>query len=271
MSTTEAVLSRRDEPTVTASLRDRYMADVYKRFRRVKGLTRETVASNDALRLGSARLARPARDFQFEDNARKEAAFMRWFQGALDDEVLEPAPMTSVLEGQHWTGTYVRSASQKGVEYANRQLEAEGLDVGDAANAFNKPIHQSKLRQLYRRNYTALEGITSAVDKEVSRTLSESLAEGVNPREGARRLNDRVDSVGITRARTMARTEILHSHHSHAATRYRDMGVDQVEIITYEPCQRCRALKANEPYSVDEVENILPNHPNCVCAPTPVV
>lgn len=241
-------LSRRDEPTTTATLRDEYMAAMYTRWRTVKGLIRETVAANDALRL-SARLARPVRDFRFEQDADKEAAFTEWLGQAMDDEVLEPVPSQAVMNGHHWTGSYARASSQKGIEFANRQLREAGVDSPDAEDLFNRPVHQEQLRALYRRNFTQLEGITDAVSQDLSRTLTKALAEGINPREAARRINDRVDAVGLTRARTLARTETMHAHHRHAARRYQDAGVEQVKILTLPALRAVPATRGHRPPS----------------------
>lgn len=263
--------SRRNEPSSTATLRDRYQADLYKRFQTVKGLVRETVTGHDALRL-SATLASARRDFAFESDAGKEAAFQDWFEGALDDEVLEPLDRGQVLQGRHYTAQYVRASSRQGAEYAARQLRQEGYEVSteEIARSFENGVHNEKLRTLYLRNYSALDGITDYADQEISRVLSEGIAAGENPRVMARTLNDRV-GVATTRARTMARTETMHAHHVHAGTRYEEAGVEKVEILTYQPCAQCQDLADGGPYPVKEIAQILPTHPRCVCAPSPVL
>lgn len=264
--------SRRNEPTSTATLRDRYEADLYKRFRSIKGLVRETVHENDALRL-SATLARPRSDFGFDDNAAKEAAFLQWLEGALDDEVLEPMDRVDAIDGRHYTAEYVRASSHQGAEYANRQLADAGLDLTEdqLESSFARGVHRDKLEELYLRNYAALEGIADAVDTEIARVLSEGVAAGRNPVDMARDLNDRVEGIGITRARTMARTETMNAHHSHAQVRYEDAGVEEFDVLTYEPCEQCQDLAAGAPYPIEEIGDRLPLHPNCMCAPSPVV
>lgn len=264
--------SRRNEPTSTATLRDRYEADLYNRFRSVKSLVRETVAENDALRL-SATLARPRNDFGFDDNAAKEAAFLQWLERALDDEVLEPMDRIDVIEGRHYTAEYVRASSHQGAEYANRQLADAGLDVTQEQleSSFARGVHRDKLEELYLRDYAALDGITDAVDTEIARVLSEGVAAGENPQVMARDLNGRVDKIGITRARTMARTEVMNAHHQQAQVRYVDAGVEEFDVLTYEPCEQCQDLAAGGPYPIEEISERLPLHPRCMCAPSPVV
>lgn len=262
----------RGEPTSTTTLRNRYEADLYKRFRGLKGIVRETVADNDALRL-SATLAAPRNDFGFDTDAEKEAAFLDWLRDGIDDDVLEPLPREEAIAGQHYTAEYVRASSHQGADYAAAQLRDEGIDVSDEVieASFARGAHRDKLRELYLRNYEALDGITSEMATQISRELSEGVAAGENPLEMARTINDRVDKVGITRARTMARTEVMHSHHSHAQVRYEEAGVEEFHVMPYNPCEICQELVANGPYPIDQLTSILPAHPRCMCAPSPAV
>jgi len=261
---------RRREPTSTATLRDRYEAELYKRFQAVKGLVRETVEKNDALRL-SATMADAVRDFEFDSDSGKEAAFMQWMERTLDSEVLEPIDRTDVARGSHYTSEYVRAASRQGADYAAEQLRKEGVDITaeQIAASFDAGEHRDKLETLYLRNYAALDGITDAVDTEIARELSEGIAAGKSPRDMGRTLNDRVSSIGITRARTMAQTETMHAHHTHAGVRYADAGVEEFDVLPFDPCPVCQDLVANNPHPVDEIASILPAHPRCVCGVTP--
>jgi len=142
---------------------------------------------------------------------------------------------------------------------------------------FRKPVHRDKLQLLYTRNFQALEGITDAVDKEVSRVLTQGLAEGVNPREAARRITDRVDKIGKTRATTLARTEIINAHAEGTLDRFERMGVDEVGVKAEwqtagdsRVCPICASLEGST-FTIDEARGKLPAHPRCRCAFLPVV
>ena len=266
--------AQRQDPTQTTGIRRSYGAALYRRFRSLKGLIRETIVDNDALRLGQRYNARPRDDFHFEQNDRKQSAFMRWLRRAMDDEVLEPAGDDAIQNGQHWTATYIRDASRRGIKNANAELDA---DVATVEAVFRAPVHRETIRSLFLRNYSALEGITSAVDREISRVLAQGFVEGVGPRDLASRINERVDSVGITRARTLARTEVVRASNLATLDRLESMGVDEVtaevEILTAQDrrvCSRCRALEGDV-YPIDEARGILPIHPRCRCTWLPVV
>lgn len=271
--------AQRQDPTQTTGTRREFAAACYRRFRSLKGLIRETVEENDALRVGQRQNARPRDDFRFEQNDRKQEAFMRWLRQAMDDEVLEPVGPAAARGGRHWTATYIRSASRRGIKNAHQALREQGFDVDaeELDRVFNAPVHRETVRSIYLRAYDALEGITSAVDQEISRELAQGFVEGVGPRELASRLNERVDSIGITRARTMARTEVIRAANESTLDRLESVGIDevtgQVEHLTAQDsrvCPTCRALGGST-YSIDEARGRIPVHPSCRCTWVPVV
>ena len=260
------------DPTGTTTLRREYAGKASKRYRRVKGQVRRVVEEADALGFSS----NVADRYNFPRNdAEKLEEFNAWLGQALDDEVLERP------NSQRWTDKYVRSSYESGVRHADRELRKQGVEVADSElrDVFNMPVHQRQLQAMYVRQFQALEGINRAVDREVSRVLTEALSEGVNPRVAASRINDRVDSIGITRARTMARTEIVRNHNEAALSRYEQhLGSDgrvtvRVEWATATDsrvCPECASMGGTE-YKLKEVRNMLPAHPRCRCTYIPVV
>lgn len=272
------------DPTQTKTLRDNYEAAFYNRFRRLKGLIRTTVEQNDALRIGAqphrtVRLATPRDDFQFEERAQKQSAFEEWLQGAIEDEILQPVGETGLLQGRHYTGSFVRATVRKAIELAWAKLRQAGFDVPDTATdvAFNRPIHQETLAMMYRRHFQALKGVTQAMDRQISRTLTEGLAQGWHPRKMASELNDRVDKIGITRARTVARTETIRTHAESTLDTYENAGVEQVvkevefsDSDDARVCEECEDLDGTT-YTTDEARGVIPVHPRCRCSFLPVI
>jgi len=305
-------------PTRTKTIQDDYAADFYKRWRRVKGLVRETVVENDALGLRSDALtpgtpvepqalevnagdpdwwaeyvverrrgavnASPANDFDFPQDGEKVEAFIDWLRGVFDDEVLEVVQRDGsggVLDRNRWQNVYVRRAYGRGLKFANARLRESGLDVEgiDPAQLFNRPIHASALSRLYQRNFQELRGITAKVGQEISRELTDGLAKGWNPRKTARKLNDRVASIGLTRSRTLARTETIYAHSESTLDRYEDqLGSDAKVTGKAEwrtagdarVCPICEGLEGTT-YTIEEARGLIPIHPNCRCAWIPVV
>lgn len=272
------------DPTQTITLRNSYEAAFYKRFRRVKGVLRTTVEENDALRIGAqsprtVRLASPRDDFNFEENAQKQAAFEEWLQGAIEDEILQPVGERALLQGQHYTGSFVRATVRKAIELARQRLRQAGFDVPDMSvdAVLNRPIHRSTLQTMYRRHFRALEGVTQEMDRQMSRTLTEGFAQGHHPRKMASALNDRIDKIGITGARRVAQTETIRTHAEATLNSYERSETEQVVKETEfsdsddeRVCEDCEDLDGTT-YTVEEARGVIPVHPNCRCSFIPVL
>lgn len=277
---TNAQLGR--DPTQTTVLRNQYSAEMYKRWRRIKGFIRTTIVDNDAFRLKERRpFTLEARgDFGNVPPAEKVDAFMGWLRDQEDSEVLEIVAREggTIIQRTPWQNLYVRRAYQKGVEHADRSLTQAGMDVPDEPIrlVFQKPVHAEKLALLFERNFQELYGIAQATNQQVSRMLADGLAQGQNPRTIASRINDRVDNIGITRSRTLARTEIIRAHAESTLTRFEEFGVDEVGVLAEfstagdaRVCPICEGLEGTI-YPVDEARGLIPAHPRCRCAWLPV-
>ncbi|GGM64357.1 hypothetical protein J2752_000445 [Halarchaeum rubridurum] len=260
--------------TRTTTLHKREFAPAMtKRFRRLKGLLRTTVGyENDALELAAAQ---PRDHFTFDTRADAVDAFTEWLQEALDEDVLEQITPSRIAQGGHYTGPYLRTAYLRGLRGAERRLEEAGIHAGEASvgATFRMPVHQRTVQEIYTRAYDNLAGITDAIQETVRDDLATALTEGWNPRKAAARLTQDIDDIGITRARTLSRTEISNAYNTASARRYDGAGVDEVRILTSDPCPVCEALATNGPYPVSEADGLIPGrtHPNCVCCIAPVV
>ena len=209
------------------------------------------------------------RDFDFDRNARKHEAFMEWLRGQEEQGVLE------VIE--RGDNTYVRKAYERGVRNSHAWIDGD-LDAPDISFALDRPVHQDKLSLLYERNYEALRGITDDVAREISRELAEGMAEGAHAEDVARRLADRVDKIGRTRATTLARTEIMYAHNEATVSEYeRILGSDieleiQAEVSTagdHAVCDICSPWDERKLTLEDARQDGPPFHPRCRCIVLP--
>lgn len=267
-----------EDPTNTKTVRDKFGAEVYRRFRAVKGELREAIEANDA----AAELA----PRQFDS----EGEFDRWLDATLTDEVLDSMSEARIERGEHWTGSYIAAAYERGVKDAGTNLRRLGIVAADELTDAEQidfaqmPVHSDAIRSMWRRQFSELDGITDAVAQEVRRELADGVIDGVGSDELARRLNERVDAVGMTRARTLARTETVRAHNEAALSRYERHGVDEVttvvELLTAQDarvCEECQSLSESGgpnndgTWPIDEAHGILPVHPNCRCTFIPVV
>lgn len=251
-----------------ATVQRNYGARLRGEYREINTAIREGVADRDVFGLGDApdALAADVPSFEFTTDDSKIERFLQWLNRQQQRGVL------SVISRNG--NSYVRSAYASGVRWAHGRLRDEGItaDVGVDV-VFDMPVHRSTLQLLYTRNYEALSGVTDAVSKDVARTLTGGFAQGFGPRKMAGELTDRVDKIGMTRATTLARTESIHASTEATKRRYRDMGVEEVDIVNHDPCEEiCKPIVEGGPYPIDDIPHGgTPFHPNCEGALIPIV
>lgn len=283
-------LLHRTDPTNTSGIIRAYFADLGRRWREIARLIQETLVTNDALHLNGPPLspfqliaAQAATPFQFrQDTAGKVEDFNAWLRQQLDADVLEVRRGVGgvIAANSQWQDTYVRSAYSRGLTHAEQALKRAGIPFDDRTvqDLFNAPIHTESLELLYTRQFTDLQGITSAVDTQISRVLADGLATGQGPRQMARDMRKVILDIGVQRARTLARTETIRVHAESTLNRYVDAGVDQVTVFAEfttagddRVCPDCLALETGEAVPIDAARGVIPVHANCRCAWLPVL
>lgn len=275
------------DPTRTLLLRRSFEADLYRRFRALKGKINNAIITLDVFGLKdtptsiSFNAEIGPRYFAYATTAEKIELFMEWLQDMVERGILA----TSVIPGgrtqanERWTDTYIRRAYTKGIDRGRTELEKAGYVVQDMPflqGTFVPPIHVDTVAALFTRTFSELKGITAAMDQAISRELAEGFTLGLNPREIARRLNERVDAIGIRRARLLARTEVIRAHHMANMMEYEAAGIDGVTILAEwstagdgRVCEICMPLEGRI-FTLDEVKPMIPRHPNCRCVALPV-
>lgn len=274
---------RKPDPTNTTTIRAAFDRDMLRRFKKLRRSIMETIVKNDAFGLRAPVVNEPGRQFQFAfpRSSDKVSSFMDWLyaeQSATILEVQRGAPLRSAAE-RAWSNVYIDSAYQRGIRQAGQELRAAGANVSDRYldTAFNLPVHADRVGLIYTRVYSDLKGVTDAMDAQISRVLARGLAEGLGPMEMARNIVDRVDSIGITRARTIARTEVIAAHAEASLNSYEEAGLEGVavsaEFVTAGDnavCPECEDLEGKT-FLIDEARGMIPVHPNCRCAFIPVI
>jgi len=290
------------DPTNTEQIRERFIREVRRRFKRLRGRVREAVGyEDDVLHLSEGSRLADADDVErFPTDSGKTRAFIKWLREKLDADILEPATRKEVENGEHWTAPYIRAAAGRAWQNATDRLQEEGVSVSEEAieDVFRTGVPRRQLRKLYTRVYENLESVTTEAAPQVREILTQSLAEGVNPREAARRLTKEIRTIENTRATVLARTEIISSYADMSLTRYEEAGVGEVsvsgEFRTAEDedvCPICSALNgrvfgteemrtetfefdpSTDPDAVPSDGGVFPVkppiHPRCRCAVYP--
>lgn len=267
--------TRRD-PTRTTTLRARFEADATRRFKRIRQAIIEKVARENAFGLQTNRA-----QFEFTRTDDKVDAFMTWLheQEVANGLTVRPGATVRSSASNAWTATYVESAYQRGLQSAASKLRGAGASVSGrwVEAAFRRPIHADRLGIAYTRTFSELKGITDAMDQQISRVLAEALGGGTMPKpaELAQIINGRVDKVGITRARTLARTEVINAHSEASLNAYQEAGLSGVQVeaewlTAAGACPLCVEL-SEKTYTLEQARGKIPAHPNCRCAFAPLV
>jgi len=278
------------DPTRTTVLRRRYAQKLRGRFAAINTEIRSSVRDRDVFGLRDDRRTRRRRDTladplppQFpERRDRQIETFDAWLQRQMDNDVLGAIDLDR--------NQFVRVGYERGLTHADVEARKIGLDVPgrDVAAVINRPIHRDELQLIYTRDYSELEGITQAVSQQSNRMLADGLAAGEGPREIARRLTDRVDAIGKTRATTLARTSVIDTFNSASLARLDELDVEGVTVKAEwttandsRVCPICLELEGRT-WTIEEARSETvdvaghsdvpvkpPAHPNCRCAIIP--
>lgn len=262
------------DPTRTTTLRMRYERDMSRRFRKLQAEIKNYIIRDNRMSLNDVRTNA---DFEFANDAAKVAKFTSWLKK--QSRLIVLGGPVNEATNKSWQSLYIDSAYQRGLAAAASKLRGAGVSVADSYvdSAFFRPRHADAVGLIYTRIYSDLDGITTTMDAKISKSLATSLGEGLGAAATASALDDVVSSIGLQRARTLARTETIAAYAKASLNSYRDAGLSgvsaDVEFATAdddEVCPECEELEGNV-YSIDDADGVIPVHPNCRCSWLPVV
>lgn len=269
--------SLRKDPTRTTMLRRRMVADMVRRFKALSKEIYKFVVTDDEFGLEGPATLRQT--YRFNSNAKKITAYRKWLKKQVDALILTPM---GGISGKPWTAPYMQSAYQKGVIRAYTDLRKVNLAaqpsefVGGRAEfikqAFSGPIATESIELLYTRSFTELDGVTKAMDQQMSRILANGFTQGHGTKKIARDLMNNVTLLTNTRAKAIARTEIIRAHSEGQLDAFERLGVKKVGILAEWStagddivCDMCLPLEGVV-MTIKEARGSLPRHPNCRCA-----
>ena len=273
------------DPTQTTTIRRAYEAEAVRRFKNVRRLIIRAVDTEDVFGLRNTDIKiladTPGRKaFDFPKNVTKINRFNLWLEQTVDDEILD-LRLQAADDGTiaaNWQSKHLNRAYTKGAAVAKARAESLAPDapIRTLESILNSPFNQDRLQSLYSRNFQEMKGVTRAMDQQISRILTEGLASGIGPRELARQMANRVDKIGISRARTIARTEIIRANAEATLTTFEQLEITTVTIRAEFKtvgddlvCVVCEELEG-EIFSIKEARGLIPQHPNCRCTWLPV-
>lgn len=291
----------RYDPTKTTALRNRAVSESNRRFNELAKAIKEAIITKDVFGLQlQVNLELPdMRAFAFGTDAEKLKAFLDWLEEQVNKGLLNIADFEIEGISDSWINKYVKTAYERGIVRARLEMIKAGYDVqpidatGGISTAFSLPVHIETLALLYMRTFNDLKGITSQMDAQISRILAQGLADGVNVATLVRRLLTAINGTGkdlairdatgrITmsakrRAEILIRTELARAHHLATINEYRLQGIAGVNIRAEwktvgddRVCEKCASLEGKV-FTLDEIEPLIPLHPQCRCIALPLV
>jgi SPP1 gp7 family putative phage head morphogenesis protein len=268
----------RQDPTNTKTIVKRFDADLRRRFKDVRRQIKIAIVDNDVfgLNLPNDRIihndAPPPNAFAFRRDPDKVDAFMEWLRRENDQKILEIITGTPIAAASQtaWSNVYIRASYDKGVRQSGADMRRQGAKVSsrfiDAA--FNRPIHADAAGLIFTRTFRELDGITKTMEGQMARVLTQGIIEGDGARELARKLTNRVDKIGITRARVLARTEVVAAHAEAKLNLFEEAGAEGVMVMAEfstagddQVCPECEALQGKQ-FTIEESHGVIPVHPN---------
>lgn len=271
----------RKDPTHTTAIRVAFEQDVNARFTKLRRQVRAAILSRDVLGLRTNDTLPGHGAFDFPRDSSKVAAFSKWLSEESSRDVLGVEYGTSVASASAsaWSNVYITSAYQRGLSQAASELRGAGVSVSPnwVSSAFLRPMHAERVGLIYTRTYEDLTNVTTEMADQMRAVLALGIAEGRSPLDIADRLTDRIDAIGRSRARTVARTEVISAHAQASLAAYREAGVEGVGVRAEwqtagddAVCPECEDMEG-QTFTIDEADGMIPLHPNCRCAYVPVV
>jgi SPP1 gp7 family putative phage head morphogenesis protein len=138
------------------------------------------------------------------------------------------------------------------------------------------PIDYQALILLQEINFNRIKDCTQAMQDAISYSCSKGVMNGWGPERMAQEIRRCIDgnqNMGIQRARTIARTEIISAYNAASETRYKAAGLtrDKMIWITALDDRTCEICAPRDGKTIAEIGEIPAAHPNCRCciAPNP--
>lgn len=270
------------DPTKTITLRNRVSREIDVKFKKVRRRIVAWILGSKDLFVDPDKLESPVttagillnagENFEFTRDADKVSAFNRFVQQQINEIILFTSNGGKLQN--FWMNTYMEDAYTRGARKTRLEAERGIRSLNKVPNwsPWVNPQHLNRAELIFQRVFESLEGITEVMSKQMSYILSESIAMGKGAKETATMLADRVDKIGITRAKLLARTEIVETHNV-AAINEGLIVEEQTGVVMMmkwtasidgreRPSHRARNGKL---YTKEEVRPLL-GEPNCRCS-----
>jgi len=293
------------DPTRTLGIRTRFVSQVNRRFRELKRDIRTSIIDNNCFDIRKPLANNSPINpgiYDFKRNPEKVTAFIEWLLDQESKGILEVIYKPGARGGiqSAWSDLYIKSAYEQGIKRALTEMKKVGIDISGAGidptgvatiqGALRMPVHADALGALYTRVFEDLKTVVALMNNDIRKIVADGLRSGIArglgegksietvARELVKDIENSIDKIGITRARLIARTETIRAHHLANINEYRQFDKDMDVTVKAEystanddkVCEECASLEGKV-FTLDEIEDKIPQHPNCVVGQTLII
>lgn len=218
--------------------------------------------------------------FGFLTDAQKIAKFREWIEEQIAAEIL-----AMDFQGGNWSNKHVQQAYLKGVKRAfsiankvNKILDPVFFagQQQQFLTALNTRGRRANLELLFTRVLGEIRGLSDELISHLSRILADGIAAGYSSQQVSHNMFKEIVRISEKKAKAIARTELVRAQAEGQLDGFEQLGVSQVQgLVEFTTsggsrvCPICRA-KSGQVYTIQDARGVIPVHPNCACAWTPV-
>jgi len=163
----------------------------------------------------------------------------------------------------------IRQSYRKGKNKAIKELAFYEISSGMT------PLDWEALEYLQDINFNRIKDCTMIMQKAITYSCSKGVMEGWGTTKIAYELRKHVKgnkNMGIKRAKTITRTEIINSYNLAKQKQYQDVGIRKYEWLTAFDERTCDICAGYDGQRFIVGKGVLPPaHPNCRCSTLPVI
>ena len=271
---------RDQDPTRTVTIRNRFVADVTRRFKTVINSIKETIVTNDYFKLNKSLKthseALEDKESSFLSDSEKITAFLLWLSVLMSEEVLTHSFSFSYGRNQLWTDAYIYNMYERGLKQARIDLIQSGINVPEITKLSTSNLGQLDL--IYLRMSELLNGVVEVTKAQIADTLTQGLIEKISNDELYTLIIDRIEKVGITRASMNVRTEAVRAFNTATLKEFSDVA-DSFNVVVLvqwwtaldeKVCGLC-GPRHGKVYEINFALSLISPHKNCRCGLLPYI
>ena len=273
------IINQTNDPTRTAALIRRAFQRTNGKFIRINAAIRKKIVDENVLGGTPDPLdtnAPKKRKYTYEYVPLGNTPFQLFMENLVDKEL----DLRRTGEYKNfWLSTFVGSGYDAGIKATRSGIKKQ---VGDSIqmlpldSALNNPAHLERAQAVFTRTFNGMKGVGETMTDQMRSELAQGVLEGRNPIDIAASIKDRVNKIGRTRTRLIARTEIINAHQGASIQEVKNLqeSFGSIELkmrwnTTMDGNERPDHAERNgQIYTTDEAEALI-GEPNCRCSVDP--